>query len=91
MRLSPAIPVFRLLTLGKGDQIISGAFVATVTNLDNGTLTHINLSGQGKFDAATGVFVSTWGRFSSILVRFFTFTARSSSTPSEAARSSAAR
>jgi hypothetical protein len=33
----------------------SGAFVATVTNLDNGTSTHINLSGQGKFNAATGV------------------------------------
>ena len=56
MRLSPAIPVFRLLTLGNGDQIISGAFVATVTNLDNGTSTHINLSGQRKFDAATGVY-----------------------------------
>jgi hypothetical protein len=52
---------FRLLTFSNGDQIISGAFVATVTNLDNGTSTHINLSGQGKFDAATGVFVSTGG------------------------------
>lgn len=52
---------FRLLTFSNGDQIISGAFVATVTNLDNGTSTHINLSGQGMFDASTGVFVSNGG------------------------------
>lgn len=52
---------FRLLTFTNGDQIISGAFVATVTNLDNGTSTHINLSGQGMFDASTGDFVSTGG------------------------------
>lgn len=52
---------FKLLTFSNGDQVISGPFVATVTNLDNGTSTHINLSGQGKFDAATDVFVSTGG------------------------------
>jgi hypothetical protein len=51
----------KIFTFSNGDQIIAGPFVATLTNQDNGKSTHINLSGQGRFDAATGTFVSTGG------------------------------
>jgi hypothetical protein len=51
----------KIFTFSNGDQVIAGPFVATVTNLDNGNSTHINLSGQGMFDSSTGVFVSTGG------------------------------
>jgi hypothetical protein len=61
VQVEPSGGRFKLLTFSNGDQIISGRYVATVTNLDNGTSTHINLSGQGMFDASTGVFVSNGG------------------------------
>jgi hypothetical protein len=51
----------RIFTFSNGDQIIAGSFVATATNLDSGKSTHINLSGQGRFDASTDTFVSTGG------------------------------
>jgi hypothetical protein len=59
--VEPSGGQLKVLTFSNGDQIIAGPFVATVTNLDSGKSTHINLSGQGRFDAATNVFVSTGG------------------------------
>jgi hypothetical protein len=59
--VEPSDGQFKILTFSNGDEITVGPFVATVTNLDSGKSTHINLSGQGMFDAATNVFVSTGG------------------------------
>jgi len=52
---------FKVFTFTNGDEITAGSFVATLTNLDSGRSTHVNLSGQGKFDASTDTFVSTGG------------------------------
>lgn len=59
--VEPAGGRSKLFTFSNGDQIIAGPFVATVTNLDSGKSTHINVSGQAMFDASTNVFVTTGG------------------------------
>jgi hypothetical protein len=49
----------RLLTFSDGRQLFTGSYLATATNVDSDRSISLNLSGQSKFDPATGVFSTT--------------------------------
>jgi hypothetical protein len=55
----PTQDFVHIFTFSGGRQIFTGSYVATATG--NGKSLNLNLSGQGKFNPETGVFVSTGG------------------------------
>jgi hypothetical protein len=55
----PRQDVVRIFTFSDSRQMVTGSYVATASG--NGKSFNVNLSGQGKFNPETGVFVSTGG------------------------------